>query len=82
VATLKKEGLEPSYVYALHSRLPQILNDAMHEGLLARNTYSRTTSDGQAEASHDQVTRYPDYGAERLPAAGALALLDDAFRQY
>ena len=32
---LADDGHEPSYVYALHSRLSQILADAVHDGLLA-----------------------------------------------
>ncbi len=44
VAALKERGHEPSYVYALHSRLSQILGDAHHDGLLARNPCSRRTS--------------------------------------
>ncbi|SFU09001.1 Site-specific recombinase XerC [Geodermatophilus amargosae] len=41
---LKTDGLADSYVYALHSRLSQILSDAVHDGLLARNPCSRRTS--------------------------------------
>nr|WP_213572463.1 site-specific integrase [Rhodococcus sp. USK13] len=41
---LKADGFAESYVYALHSRLSQILGDAVHDGLLARNPCSRRTS--------------------------------------
>jgi integrase len=34
----------PSYVYALHSRLAQVLADAVHDGVLARNPCSRRTA--------------------------------------
>ncbi|WP_194826875.1 site-specific integrase [Nocardia sp. XZ_19_231] len=44
MVALKDEGLADSYVYSLHSRLAQILGDAMHDGLLARNPCSRRTS--------------------------------------
>ncbi|WP_431956421.1 tyrosine-type recombinase/integrase [Nocardia lijiangensis] len=44
MVALKAEGLADSYVYSLHSRLAQILGDAMHDGLLARNPCSRRTS--------------------------------------
>ncbi|MFF0613506.1 tyrosine-type recombinase/integrase [Nocardia tengchongensis] len=44
VANLKKAGYEPSYVYALHGRLSQVLGDAVHEGLLVRNPCSRKTA--------------------------------------
>ncbi len=43
VAKLNKD-LEPSYVYALHSRLSQIMSDAVHDGVLGRNPCSRRTS--------------------------------------
>ena len=33
-----------SYVYALHARLAQILADAVHDGVLARNPCSRRTA--------------------------------------
>lgn len=35
-AKLKAAGLSDSYIYALHSRLSQILSDAVHDGLWAR----------------------------------------------
>ncbi|MGW0252763.1 tyrosine-type recombinase/integrase [Nocardia goodfellowii] len=44
VAKLKKAGHEPSYIYALHSRLSQIMADAVSDGLLVRNPCSRKTS--------------------------------------
>ncbi|WP_405178433.1 site-specific integrase [Nocardia sp. NBC_01377] len=43
-AKLKRDGLADSYVYSLHSRLSQILGDAVHDGLLTRNPCSRRTS--------------------------------------
>ena len=42
---LKAPGLADSYVYALHSRLSQIMSDAVHDGLLGRNPCSRRTLD-------------------------------------
>lgn len=44
VAKLQSAGMEASYVYALHSRLSQILADAVHDGVLGRNPCSRRTS--------------------------------------
>lgn len=44
VAKLQSAEMEASYVYALHSRLSQILNDAVHDGVLGRNPCSRRTS--------------------------------------
>jgi hypothetical protein len=44
VARLRADGMEASYVYALHSRLSQILSDAVHDGVLGRNPCSRRTS--------------------------------------
>ncbi|AXK85722.1 tyrosine-type recombinase/integrase [Nocardia farcinica] len=43
-AKLKARGHEPSYIYALHSRLSQILSDAVLDGVLARNPCSRRTA--------------------------------------
>lgn len=42
--SLAEGGAEPSYVYALHWRLSQILTDAVADGLLARNPCSRRTA--------------------------------------
>lgn len=44
VAALKERGFEASYIYALHSRLSQILGDAVLDGILARNPCSKRTS--------------------------------------
>lgn len=41
---LKDEGLEDSYVYALHARLAQVMADAVHDGVVARNPCSRRTA--------------------------------------
>lgn len=43
-ADLKASGRATSYIYALHARLSQILNDAVHDGVIARNPCSRRTS--------------------------------------
>jgi integrase len=45
-AKLKADGKSTSYVYALHARLAQVMADAVHDGLLARNPCSRRTSPG------------------------------------
>lgn len=42
-ARLKVEGHEASYVYALHSRLAQIMKDAVHDGKLMQSPCSRRT---------------------------------------
>jgi integrase len=44
MARLREERLEDSYIYALHARLAQIMNDAVHDGLLAKSPCSRRTS--------------------------------------
>jgi integrase len=66
-AQLKAEGRADSYVYALHSMLAQLMSDAVHDGVLARNPCSRRTSPGtgsqrpyvptteQVQALHDAV---------------------------
>lgn len=38
------EKYSTSYTYAIHARLSQILSDAVHDGILARNPCSRRTS--------------------------------------
>jgi integrase len=43
-AQLKAEGLEESYVYALHARLAQIYTDAIEDGLVAKSPCSRKTT--------------------------------------
>ncbi|WP_406237726.1 tyrosine-type recombinase/integrase [Nocardia sp. NBC_01009] len=43
-AKLKARGHEPSYIYALHGRLSQILSDAVLDGILARNPCSKRTT--------------------------------------
>lgn len=45
-AGLKAAGAADSYVYALHSRLSQVMSDAVHDGILNRNPCSRRTSPG------------------------------------
>jgi len=45
-SALKAEGRADSYVYALHSRLAQLMSDAVHDGVIARNPCSRRTSPG------------------------------------
>jgi integrase len=44
MARLKGEGYKDSYRHALHSRLAQIMGDAVHDGVLGRNPCSRKTS--------------------------------------
>lgn len=44
VARLRADGMQPSYIYALHSRLRQICADAVHDGVLGRNPCSGKTS--------------------------------------
>ncbi len=43
-AQLKAAGRATSYVYALHARLSQVFNDAVHDGVIVRNPCSRRTS--------------------------------------
>jgi integrase len=80
VAGLREEGLEDSYIYALHSRLAQILSDAVHDGLLVKSPCSRRTSSHLAEqrvhvATTGQVWELYDL----FPARTRLAILLGAF---
>ncbi|MEX0913887.1 MAG: site-specific integrase, partial [Demequina sp.] len=43
-AKLKADGYADSTIYAIHSRLSQIMADAVHDGVIARNPCSRRTS--------------------------------------
>jgi integrase len=68
------EKLSASYVYAIHSRLRQVLGDAVHDGLLGRNPCSRRTSPpmGKAKcyvATTEQVWALHDAMPEHLQAA-------------
>lgn len=57
VADLEEEGLERSYVYALHTRFSQLYSDANHDGLTARNPCSRRTSPPAAQQRPFVCTR-------------------------
>jgi len=79
-AQLKREGRADSYVYALHNRLSQIMSDAVHDGIVARNPCSRRTSPGAAKqrayvATTDQIWRLYD----EMPAGLRPAILLGAF---
>jgi integrase len=50
VAKLRADNVEASYIYALHSRLAQIMSDAVHDGVLGRNPCSRRTSPQMGKA--------------------------------
>lgn len=43
---LKLEGLSASYIFALHSRLSQVMTDAVIDGVVSANPCSRRTSPG------------------------------------
>jgi hypothetical protein len=45
-AAKQKDHAEPSYVYAPHSRLSQIMSDAVHDGVLGRNLASLLIASG------------------------------------
>lgn len=73
-AGLKAAGMSDSYVYALHSRLSQIMEDAVHDGVVARNPCSRRTSPGAGKqrpyvATADQVWALHDAMPEHLQGA-------------
>jgi integrase len=73
-AKLKSDGMATSYVYALHSRLAQVMGDAVHDGILARNPCSRRTSPGAGKqrpyvATSEQVWALYDAFPEHLRPA-------------
>lgn len=49
VVHLQGQGRAPGYVYALHSRLRQIMQDAVHDGLIDVNPCSRRTTPPMAK---------------------------------
>ena len=74
LASLQREGLEPSYVFALHSRLAQLYNDAIHDGVVSRSPCSRKTSPGMGKqrpyvATTEQVWDLQDLMPEHLSVA-------------
>jgi len=85
-AKLKAGGAADSYVYALHARLSQILSDAVHDGVIARNPCSRRTSPGAGKqrpyvATTEQVWALHDAVPDHLRPAvllGAFAGLRTA----
>jgi hypothetical protein len=73
-AKLRADDMEASYIYALHSRLSQILSDAVHDGVLGRNPCSRRTSPpmGKAKlyvATTEQVWAIQDAVPDHLRVA-------------
>jgi integrase len=73
-AKLATADMEASYVYAIHSRLSQILSDAVHDGVLGRNPCSRRTSPpmGKAKvyvATTEQVWAIHDAVPDHLQVA-------------
>jgi integrase len=83
---LRADGLAPSTVYAIHSRLAQVMGDAVHDGLLPRSPCSSRTAPPRPPqrpyvASTAQVWALHDAFPEHLRAAvllGAFAGLRDA----
>lgn len=81
IAGLQREGLEPSYIFALYARLAQLYNDAIHDGVVPRSPCSRKTSPGMGKqrpyvASTEQVWALQDAMPEHLQISillGALA---------
>jgi integrase len=75
---LRGEGAAASYVYALHSRLSQIMGDAVHDGLLGKSPCSRRTSPGAGKqrpfvATTEQVWALYEAMPAQLRAAVLLA---------
>lgn len=74
LAKLKARGCSDAYVYALHSRLSQILADAVTDGVLAKNPCSRQTSPKAGRqkpyvATTEQVWAFHDAMPDHLRSA-------------
>jgi len=79
-AKLKADGLAESYIYALHSRLSQVLADAVHDGLLGRNPCSRKTSPPMGRPKVYVATTAQVWALhDAMPAALRVAVLLGAF---
>jgi integrase len=80
IARLQKDGMEASYVYALHSRLSQICSDAVHDGVLGRNPCSRRTSPPMGKAKVYVATTEQVWAVhDELPDHLRVAVLLGAF---
>lgn len=74
IKRLQDEGRAPSYVYALHSRLHQVMQDAVHDELVTVNPCSRRTAPPMGRqrpyvATTEQVWALFDAMPENLRAA-------------
>lgn len=80
IARLQEEGLEDSYIYALHARMAQIMADAVHDGLLSKSPCSRRTSPGQGKQRAYVATTEQVWALyEAMPARLRAAVLLGAF---
>jgi hypothetical protein len=73
-AKLRADGLSASYIYALYSRLSQIMADAVHDGVRAQSPCSRRRSPGAGQqrpyvATTEQVWSLQGAMPQRLRAA-------------
>lgn len=71
---LKADGYADSTVYAIHSRLGQVMADAVHDGIIPRSPVSRRTSPGAGKqrayvATTDQVWALHDAMPESMRPA-------------
>ncbi|PSK99752.1 integrase-like protein [Haloactinopolyspora alba] len=79
-ARLIADEHESSYVYALHGRLSQILGDAVHDGVLARNPCSRRTSPPMGKQRPYVATTAQVWGLyDAMPKRYRVAILLGAF---
>lgn len=74
MARLREEQLSASYVFALHSRLSQVMTDAVIDGLVSANPCSRRTSPGAGKprpyvATEAQLWKLYDLVAEKYRPA-------------
>ncbi|WP_251012455.1 tyrosine-type recombinase/integrase [Rhodococcus erythropolis] len=77
---LKADGFADSYIYALHSRLAQIMGDAVLDGLLGRNPCSRRTSPPMGRAKVYVITTEQLWAVhDAMPAHYRAAILLGAF---
>ena len=80
ITRLQSEELKASYIYALYSRLAQIMTDAVHDGLIVKSPCSRRTAPSIGEQRvHVATTDHVWQLYELLPARMRLAVVLGAF---
>lgn len=80
IVQLQNDGRSPGYVYSLHSRLRQLMQDAVHDGLIDTNPCSRRTTPPMAKQRPFVATTHQVWKLyETMPESVRGAVLLGAF---